>query len=418
MDDKMLEKRMDLLNQSYKKIPDQTNPSDIIQAIKQEGKSQKKRPLIHWPYVASFIGVLLIGAVLILQLTMDGSGRQNGNQADFAGESDQRLQKEIEDAKAQYDLRKTQAMERLGFSEGIFNSTGIARDAGRQLTYIESIPKRDFSNERKVEWVQRASDELTQILTTPDVMMKNLKAPLTKEEAEVWVDDFIKKEQDILPLYEDELNKYGEYWKPYVENGEFNMKEFNHMKNDYPPKLWLLRDGIFNNAVKLSYNSETDRLETTLDVEYFRMITNREALPEGYELYMITRFVPVIKAGEFTGTWKEAADRLMDYEKILKELPDDSRFRVEVKHEYDLLYQYFTDGNVYQPIFNGSDKLKSHVEETYRYILKEYPDYTTSLHLKEVYDELRHENFVKPDRWVQTTPVILSSETEELYKER
>ncbi|MDT9026152.1 hypothetical protein [Rossellomorea yichunensis] len=418
MDDKMLEKRMDLLNQSYKKIPDQTNPSDIIQAIKQEGKSQKKRPLIHWPYVASFIGVLLIGAVLILQLTMDGSGRQNGNQADFAGESDQRLQKEIEDAKAQYDLRKTQAMERLGFSEGIFNSTGIARDAGRQLTYIESIPKRDFSNERKVEWVQRASDELTQILTTPDVMMKNLKAPLTKEEAEVWVDDFIKKEQDILPLYEDELNKYGEYWKAYVENGEFNMKEFNHMKNDYPPKLWLLRDGIFNNAVKLSYNSETDRLETTLDVEYFRMITNREALPEGYELYMITRFDPVIKAGEFTGTWKEAADRLMDYEKILKELPDDSRFRVEVKHEYDLLYQYFTDGNVYQPIFDESDKLESHVEETYRYILKEYPEYTTSLYLKEVYDELRHENFVKPDRWVQTTPVILSSETEELYKER
>ncbi|MGM0865664.1 MAG: hypothetical protein ACQEWF_13410 [Bacillota bacterium] len=417
MDDKMLEKRMELLNQSYKKIPDQTNPSDIIQTIKQEGKSQKKRPLIHWPYVASFIGVLLIGAVLILQLTMDEPGRQNGNQADFAGESDQRLQREIEDAKAQYDLRKTQAMERLGFTEGIFNSTGIARDAGRQLTYIESIPKRDFSNERKVEWVQRASDELTQILATPDVMMKNLKAPLTKEEAEVWVDDFIKKEQDILPLYEDELNKYGEYWKPYVENGEFNMKEFNHMKNDYPPKLWLLRDGIFNNAVKLSYNSETDQLETTLDVEYFRMITNREALPEGYELYMITRFDPVIKAGEFTGTWKEAADRLMDYEKILKELPDNSRFRVEVKHEYDLLYQYFTDGNVYQPIFDESDKLKSHVEETYRYILEKYPDYTTSLHLKEVYDELRHENFVKPDRWVQTTPVILSSETEELYKD-
>lgn len=417
MDDKMLEKRLELLKQSYKRIPDQTNPSDIIQAIKQEGKPQKKRQIIHWPYVASFIGVLLIGAVLILQLTMGEPGRQNGKQAEFAGEADQRLQREIKDAKAQYDLRKTQAMERLGFTEDIFNSTGIAREAARHLTYIESIPKRDFSNERKVEWVQRASEELNQILATPDVMMKNLKASLTKEEAEVWVDEFIKKEQDILPLYEDELNEYSEYWKPHVENGEFNMKEFNHMKNDYPPKLWLLRDGIFNNAVKLSYNSETDRLETTLDVEYFRMITNHKALSEGYELYMISRFDPVIEAGELTGTWKDAADRLMEYETMLKELPDNSRFRVEVKHEYDLLYQYFVDGNVYQSIFNESDELKSHVEETYRYILKEYPDYTTSLRLKEVYDELRHENFVRPDRWVQTTPVILSSETEELYKD-
>jgi hypothetical protein len=416
MDDKMLEKRMELLNQSYKKIPDQTNPSVIIQAIKQEGKSQKKRTLIHWPYVASFIGVLLIGAVLILQLTMDEPGRQNRNQADFAGESDQRLQREVEDAKAQYDLRKTQAMERLGFTEVIFNSTVIARDAGRHLTYIESIPKRDFSNERKVKWVQRASEELDQILATPDVMMKNLKAPLTKEEAEIWINDFIKKEQDILPLYEDELNEYSEYWKPHVENGDFNMKEFNHMKNDYPPKLWLLRDGIFNNAVKLSYNSETDRLETTLDVEYFRMITNREALPEGYELYMITRFDPVMKAGEFTGTWKEAADRLMDYEKMLKGLPDNSRFRVEVKHEYDLLYQHFVGGNVYQPIFNENNELKSQVDEVYQYILKEYPENTTSLHLKEVYEELKNEKFIKPERWVQTTPVILSSDTEDLYK--
>lgn len=147
------------------------------------------------------------------------------------------------------------------------------------------------------------------------------------------------------------------------------------------------------------------------------MITNREALPEGYELYLITRFDPVIQAGELTGTWKEAADRLMDYEKMLKELPDNSRFRVEVKHEYNLLYQYFTNGNVYQPIFDERNELKSHVEETYRYILKEYPDYTTSLHLKEVYEELRRVNFVKPDRWVQTTPVILSSEAEEIYKD-
>ena len=416
MDDNRFEKRMELLNKSYKNIPYHSNSADIIQVIKRAQTPPKKRILFHWSYVASFIGVFLISAVLILQMTMGGHGKEMGNQTGGDGGIIEQIRGEINDAQDLYELRKTQAMEQLGLTEPLFRSTEMSRDSKRYMTYIESIPKRDISNERKLEWLQRAKGELNQILTTPDVMMKSLIAPLTKEEAQAWVEEFVQKEDDVLRIYEEVLNEHKEYWEPYIKDGQINMKEFNQRKSDDPQMVSMIRNGIFNNAIRLSYNSEKEKVETSFDVEYFNMVSTSEALPVEYELYMKTRFDPVIQAGQFTGTWKEAADRLMDYEKMLTILPDSSQLREEVKRKYDLLYQSFVGKNVYQPIFDEKNELTPIVEETYQYILKEYPENTTSHHLKEVYEEVEESHFIKPDRWVQPTPVILSSQTEDIYE--
>jgi hypothetical protein len=420
MDDKMFDKRMELLDRSYKKIPVQTDAGDIIKAIREEQSQsvKKRRPLIHWPYAASFFGVLLIGTVLALQLTMGGGnpgeGEGESRQASEQSQENETLQAEMEDAKALYDLRKTQAMERLGFNEATFSTTQLAKDAKGHLVYVESIPKRDYPLEEKLDWVDRGKDWIEESLRTPDMMIRSLQDGITMMEAEVWTKEFMEKQTGLLPIYEAKLNEYKEAWKPHIENGEINMKSLN-APQPYPGEFRKMLDGIMNNTIQLTYNEKEDTLETSINFEYFNMISGN-ALPEVYVSYMKTRQSSIVKAGEFTTGWKEAGDRLLQLEQILKELPEDSAFRNEVTREYDLLYQYFVNGGINQPIFSKEGRLKPEVQESYEYISGKYPAYTTSKKLKEVLEELQASNYIKPERWVQKTPVILSSDTEDLYE--
>jgi hypothetical protein len=424
MDEKRFEKRMELLDRSYKKMPVQTDSNAILKAIKEEqirSKKKRSRPVIHWPYVASFIGVLLIGTVLALQLTMGGDtqsepGQQNQQAAQNhdQGETSKELQAEIEDAKVLYELRKTQAMERLGFDETTFSTTQLDKDAQGQVIYVESITRRDYPIDMKLEWVNRGKEWIEESLRTPDMMIRSLKGEVPMMEAEAWTKEFMEKQTGLLPIYEEKLQKNKEWWKPHIENGEINMKSLNAAQ-PYPREFRMMLGGITNNAIKLSYNEKEDTLETSIDLEYVSMLSDN-ALPHVYVSYMQTRQASVLKAGEFTTGWKEAGDRLMLLEQILRKLPEDSQFRNEVNLDYDLLYQHYVNGGVNQPIFTEKGKLKPEVHEAYEYIVENYSSYKTAESLQQVLNEMRKSNFVKPENWVQHTPVIISSEVQKIYE--
>lgn len=424
MDEKRFEKRMELLDRSYKKLPVQTDSNAILKAIKEEqSRSKKKRslPVIHWPYVASFIGVLLIGTVLALQLTMGGDTqgepgeqRQQAAQNQGQDETSKELQAEIEDAKVLYELRKTQAMERLGFTESTFSTTQMDKDAQGHVIYVESITRRDYPLDMQLEWVNRGTEWIEESLRTPDMMIRSLKGEVTMLKAEAWTKEFMEKQTGLLPIYEEKLQENKEWWKPHIENGEINMKSLNAAQ-PYPREFRMMLGGITNNAIKLTYNEKEDTLETSIDLEYVSMLSNN-ALPDVYVSYMQTRQASVLNAGEFTTGWKEAGDRLMLLEQILKKLPEDSQFRNEVNLDYDLLYQHFVNGGVNQPIFTESGKLKPEVREGYEYVVENYTSYKTAESLQQVLNELRKSNFVKPENWVQHTPVIISSEVQKIYE--
>ncbi|NQD66498.1 hypothetical protein HP456_11275 [Bacillus haikouensis] len=420
MDDKMFEKRLELLDRSYKKLPPQTDSAAIISAIRKEqshSRKKRSRPFIHWPYAASFIGVLLIGTILALQLSM-GNGSQGepgqsdpqSSQTGYSNETSEELGAQIEDAKALYELRKTQAMARLGLNESTFSQTQLYKDAQGHLLYVETISKRKYPLDQKLEWVKSGKERIEESLRTPGMMIGSLKGGVKMMEAEVWTEDFLEKQRSLLPLYEEKLNQYKEWWKPHIKKGEINMKDLNAIQH-YPPEFRTMLGGITNNAVKLTYNKKEDTLETSIDLEYVNMISNH-ALPEVYVSYIQTNQSPVLKAGEFTTGWNEAGDRLMLLEEMLKDLPEDSRFRNELKHEYELLYHHFVKGGVNQPIFHEDGKLKPEVREAYEYISEHYSSYKTAESLKKVLHELQKVNYVKPERWIQHTPVIISSEVE------
>ncbi|MCM3161110.1 hypothetical protein [Metabacillus litoralis] len=68
MDDKLFEERMRNLKQSYEQVPSVSSVDKIVNKVKTSEKPYKKRMRLQLPYVASFIGVLLIGGILGAQL--------------------------------------------------------------------------------------------------------------------------------------------------------------------------------------------------------------------------------------------------------------------------------------------------------------------------------------------------------------
>ncbi|MCA1057223.1 hypothetical protein LCM10_19955 [Rossellomorea aquimaris] len=417
MDDKMLEKRLEFLDRSYKKLPLQTNADQIIKEIKAEESEVKKRsrPRIHWPYAASFIGVFLIGTVLALQLIIGNGGMSEPQQTDrtgshdsYTGATSEELNARIESAHQLYELRKTQAMARLGLSESAFSGTLMDQDAQKHLLFVESIPKRDYPVEQKLEWVEKGESWIEDSLRTPDMMIGSLKRGMTIMESEAWTGQFLEDQRDLLPIYQEKLRQYKEWWKPHIEDGKLNVKSLNGIQH-YPKEFRVLLDGITNNAVKLSYDEVDDELYASIDQEYVNMLSDH-ALPEVYVSYLEMKQSPILEAGEFTVDWNGAGDRLMLLEKLLRDLPENSRFRDEVRLEYETLYGYFVTGGVNQPIFTAEGKLKEEVRHAYEYSVNQYPSYKTAESIKEVLKELKKTDFMRPERWIQHPPVILSSE--------
>ncbi|UPG65014.1 hypothetical protein [Metabacillus endolithicus] len=68
MDEKLFEERMRNLKQSYEQVPSVSSVDKIVNKVKTSEKPFKKRMRLQLPYVASFIGVLLIGGILGAQL--------------------------------------------------------------------------------------------------------------------------------------------------------------------------------------------------------------------------------------------------------------------------------------------------------------------------------------------------------------
>lgn len=68
MDDKLFEERMRNLKNSYEQVPSVSSVDKLVNEVKKSEKPNKKRMKLQLPYVASFIGVLLIGGILGVQL--------------------------------------------------------------------------------------------------------------------------------------------------------------------------------------------------------------------------------------------------------------------------------------------------------------------------------------------------------------
>jgi hypothetical protein len=422
VDDKILEKRLEHLNESYHRIPPQTDPSDIIKAIEKE-KPEKltvKRKWIHWPYVASFIGVLLISTVLAFQFTV-GKDEKVGN-ADQIKETiatSEKVQAEIEETRKIFEMRVIQAQESLGLSDNAFKETYMYQTAKSILRYAESAPKRDLSENEQIKLVHSVKEDIERTLLTPEQMIRGL-VKLNPEEADGWINEFLKKHHNLTMIYEEEINKLERDWKKPVRNGNEDIGgiiQYYRDSKDQPKELINLLEGATFNGVALKYVKNTDSFYGYLDYEFISLYINENSsLPEPYKKILeLDGSKPAIITGELRISWKEAGERLIQYEKVLSQLPNNSTLKGMIMVEYDRLYHFFVhgtaieytereDGN--QSIFSKDGILKPEVKDAFEYLIQTYPTTTTSKYIKNEYNDLKENQFTKPKDWeMEMSPV-------------
>ncbi len=418
MDDKTLEKRLELLNEGYKRIPPRTDTSSIVKAIQDEQKPKKKKQPIHWSYVASFIGVLLIASVLSLQLI--GYNKQSANQSDEPKEKTEEaftspeLEEAIQHVKETFEAERNKAKESLGFSDELFEQTIMDQEAEALLSYIERLPKREYPTaDEKVKMALDAKGDIRNYLQTPEEMMKNDQGELSAEE---WMTSYLEKQTSITRIYEEKLYEFKGEWINMTSEEGSSLQYFNQdmydQKSIFSGELQELIGGTIRNDVLFAYNESLNKVIVTMDGPAINawVEENFPKLNDLYGRYFIVKSTPTVSSGEVIVSWSELGDRLIQYEKILRELPADAVLRNRVQKEYSELFQYFTRGSVDQSLYNQDGVLKSTIQNVFQQFLEQYPGYSTTSTISMYYDNLNATEMKMSGKNLPTAPIIPHSE--------
>ncbi|WP_421381017.1 hypothetical protein ACOJQI_19060 [Bacillus salacetis] len=402
MDDKIFEKRMNLLNKNYERMPGQTDVSEVIKAIEKERKPEKqKRKMIHWPYAASFIGVLLISSVLALQFTGDQGGNpQNGEQSELTVEE---VTKTVEEIESHYKVRRTQAIGSLGLSEEGFAQTEMGRDAEEFAAYVTRNMKEDDGRvANNSGYMESITENLDDILKTPQQMINGLTGKSIKDgEAEQWVKKYVETQKDLLPVYEAEMKQYRNEWQDDIKLGQLEGRDILlEREKQYSEELVKLVEGATANGISLMYSEKADRFVAGTDVTYVSFMLSSSELPEVYMDALKLKSIPSsLNGGVITTTWARAGGDLLLYERAIESLPEDSGFLEEFQLEYITLLRAYVKGSSAQSIFNEEGTLKADIKESYETLIQKYPDSKTAGRIEPYYNKLKENQFNKPEDW-------------------
>ncbi|WP_456273516.1 hypothetical protein [Bacillus sp. AK031] len=404
MDDKMLKKRMELLNKNYEKLPNKTDASAVIKAIENEKKPPKpKRPIVHWPYAASFIGVLLIASVLVLQFVGgDGNPAPNGenNQAEMTEKEPAAAAGEI---KSHYNVRTAQAAGSLGVSKAVFAETPMAKEAEEYVSYVLRLIEEDktkVSTERQKD----IEENLNDILMTPQQMVNGLTGKqLAGEEAEAWVMKYTETHDNLLPVYNTEMENYQGEWKEDIVNGELDGRDILlEREKEYSEELITLVEGATANGISLAYSQTADQFQAASDMQYLSMMLSSSELPEAYmDVLRLESYPAVLHGGIITTNWVRAGGDLLLYERAIENLPLDSEFREQFLLEYTTLFTAFVKGSSSQSIFNEEGILKPEIKEAFENLMKKHPETKTAERVGLYFEKLKEHEFAKPEDWEQ-----------------
>ncbi|WP_409251812.1 hypothetical protein V1502_17130 [Bacillus sp. SCS-153A] len=400
MDDKMLEKRMKLLNKSYERMPVQTDVSQVIKAIESERTPKKqKRRFIHWPYAASIFGALLVAAVLLLQHTgQEGASVQNAQHSE-KGVTDEQKSQVINEIQSHYNVRRIQAAGSLGMSEEGFRQTEMESDAEAYVSYI--IQRIESGKAATLNLTDTINEDLDNILKTPQQMIDGLKGKkLAEEEADQWVKNYTDRHEDLLPIYEAELEKYRGEWRTDSYDGQLEGRTILLERDKYSDELVTLVEGATANGIHLKYSSTDSHFLAGMDSTYVSTMLSNSEIPEAYlDVLRIKSLPSSYNGGIITTSWTRAGGDLLLYERVMKNLPDSSDFLREFELEYNNLFRAFIKGSSAQSLFTDQGALKAEIKESYEKLMEKYPDSLTVKRMEPYYNKLKGNQFIKPEGW-------------------
>jgi hypothetical protein len=396
-----LEQRLKQLKNSYEEIPTTSQASKILENVKKTEIKTKKKWAAQLPYVASFMGVLIIGSILVIQLLFSQDpNTASENPTDKPSETDvtENVEKE-EVTEEQIDAKHKELVQYYNAQKQGFEHTELNIPVAEDLSYIQEVKQLvdatadpGYREYRNLQELDESFEEYRKIVQDAFEMPKTDYVQIDEkvkkgEDVSSDVMNIIRKQVELLESFS-KLANYEKYNKisPDLDEQE---KKLNSLQVEDPDLLTFAREVKDNGYhffvhvegeinIEINYQLYLDQYEKNMNTsvaEFVQMKTKR-----------------LLLEGSINATWDELAERLVRLEVILANY--DGPNKDLIKREYNEHLDLYLSGSfntwAFDP-YNG--KLEQELGDSYEKFLIEHKGTETFKIINEYYALLKNGNF-------------------------
>lgn len=410
-----LEKRLQRLNTAYEDIPTVTTSDSIIDFIKQQ--EQPSHQQMRWwqryiklPYVASFLGILVIGALLAGELLSQPEGQYSMHSGDSAAKDEAKVgitefqngdngkneilmdaadkQAFIDQLHAQYD----QQLKHL--QEGLQTDTDLTEYSFVQQAndLVQSFEQAEFQSQSEMRAkFEETKSQVSVKLAIPSEMISMItleQKKLSQAEVNDLLSELLVKQQELLPLLQQKWVDYN------IKNPvDYTMvDELNQTSSLDDPELSMFAQSIRANAYRFVDEGE-GMVGVAIDYERLNAEFPDSSLAGYYEL--IPK-LDVARDAELIVSWNELSEVIVQLEQFMLEDPG-FIMNKDIYIDYQRLLQFYLHGIDNSPVFHDNGLLRKEVRSSYERFLETYPDTETYVVIKWYMDLLEKNHFTRTD---------------------
>jgi hypothetical protein len=396
MDDKLFEERMQKLKTSYKHIPKVTTTEKILNEVKNNEKPIKRRVFFQLPYVASFIGVLIIGGILGIQFFSQTNNLNSGEKSPTGETTKQpitngEIEAAINETRGYYERELDELKDRLNFED--VEQYGFVQEAKGAVEKFER--RKDYASQAELTtYMGRVKEIITLRISMPHEEFELLQKAVDKGET-------INNSQ--LFGYIDKLDmlheRFHEQWFELYTDHQHTMTDITtyvhelnegNIKGD--PEYVKLINTLKSNGYSFYHEGEG---YINFNPDYMFIHDQlADSLGDDAKLYMkIKSEQQALLDGALAISHKELGERLLEIENFVLNNPTYPKVE-EFKEQYRLYIDFYLKGTDNTTIVTNDGKIKDEVKTNLETLISENEYSETAKVVNGFYEKLNDSQFV------------------------
>lgn len=446
MDDKIFEQRLKQLKDSYERIPPVSSPQTIMEHIQKHEKKKERKTWFHLPYVASFIGVIFLGAIFgmqfLQQLSLDSESnlsarsQQQNDEAELRADdhkamnqlaeskieeapsdqlSDEKYNEAVRDLSMIYDQLAADMKNKLVAEE--IDHYSFVKEAQKKLNEFKTSAKKESKSEE--QFLQLWDEHRTfiiQKMENLDIEYAELQRDTKAENGQIQghiesrLQSLIDKQNELLPAYQERWRNVQSEIASIDDMNAF-LKQLNDVQSSSSKGIQEFKLFAVGSGYEF-YDDGEGIIGLRIDFKEMQKIFNPYISPAFQQRLEMLSEKKIAVDGTLNVTFEQLGDYIVELEKIILSDPSSSGANM-LYEQYKQALGYYLLGIDNRFIFDSSDVLKEEVKRNYQMFLKVHGDTKTYNAVKKHYEMLERLEFKNVDEVKEAKidyPVLLTGD--------
>jgi hypothetical protein len=405
MDDKLFEEKMQNLKNSYEHISTISSPEKIINVVKKNEKPHKIRIFFQLPYVASFIGVLLIGGILGAQFLTNSKDGTSGESTKPKEEiinhpvTDENIEAAINETRGYYERKLDELKEKLDFED--VEQYGFVQEAKNA---VEKFEEREnyASQEELTSYMEKVKGIISYRVSMPQEEFALLQETAANDET-IRADqlyDYLDKLDMLHELF------YEKWAQLYLEN-QSTVTDIESYVDELNAGTIVTDNQEYSELIKALHSYgyaffHEGEGSINFGPDYLTIHNQLHSLDEDAKVYLkIKSEKKALLDGALSISHKNLGERLLEIENFVLNNPTSSKGE-ELKEQYALYLNFYLKGTNNTLITTEDGKIKAEVKAEFESLLNEKKFSETAKIVKDFYQKLEGAQFYYTDEIVKT----------------